>query len=105
MRGGPQRTRTAFQAPSHIERVSKTQQTARLVGLEPFSSWTLEAGDGAVEKEIVPLDGGADGGRDNGTAELHLMFSRRKLKGGDISRDHGHFSRIPLRRPGHDPEK
>jgi len=50
-----------------------------------------EAGDGAVEKEIVPLDGGADGGRDNGAAELHLMFGRRKLKGGDIGRDHGQF--------------
>jgi hypothetical protein len=64
-----------------------------------------EAGDGAVEKEIVPLDGGADGGRDNGTAELHLMFSRRKFKGGDISRDHGHFSRIPLRRSEQHREK
>ena len=33
-----------------------------------------EAGDGAVEKEIVPLDGGADGGRNHGAAELHLML-------------------------------
>jgi hypothetical protein len=56
-----------------------------------------KAGDGAVEKEIVPLDGGANGGRDNGAAELHLMFGRRKLKGGDIGRNHGHFSRTPLR--------
>ena len=43
MRGGPQRTRTACQAPSHVEPVSETSQTARLVGLEPVSSWTLES--------------------------------------------------------------
>src|SRR5258705_7603440 len=55
-----------------------------------------EAGDGAVEKEIVPLDGGTDGGRDNGAAELHLMFSRRKLKGGHIGRNHGISPGTPL---------
>ena len=59
-----------------------------------------EAGDGAVEEEIVPLDRGADGGGDDGAAKLHLMFSRRKLKGGGIGRDHGHFSRRPPRGTG-----
>jgi hypothetical protein len=48
-----------------------------------------EAGDGAVEKEIVPFDRGADGGGDHGAAQLHLMFGRGKGKGGGIGRDHG----------------
>jgi hypothetical protein len=43
LRSGPQRTRTGCQAPSHIEPVSETSQTARLVGLEPVSSGTLES--------------------------------------------------------------
>ena len=34
-----------------------------------------EAGNGAVEEKIVPLDRGADGGRDDGAAKLHLMFA------------------------------
>jgi hypothetical protein len=33
-----------------------------------------EAGDGAVEKKIVPLDGDADGRGDDGAAQLRLMF-------------------------------
>src|SRR6476620_751989 len=43
MRGGPERTRTACQARSHIEPVSETSQTARFVGLEPVSSCPLES--------------------------------------------------------------
>jgi hypothetical protein len=42
-----------------------------------------------AQDTIVPLDGSADGRRDNGAAELHLMFGRRKLKGGDIGRNQG----------------
>ena len=43
VRGGPERTRTACQARSHIEPVSETSQTARLIRLEPVSSWTIES--------------------------------------------------------------
>ena len=43
VRGGPERTRTACQARSHIEPVSETSQTARFVGLEPVSSCPLES--------------------------------------------------------------
>jgi hypothetical protein len=56
-----------------------------------------EAGDGAVEKEVVPLDGRADSGSDHGAAQLDLMFGRRKLKGSGIGRDHERFSRRPPR--------
>jgi hypothetical protein len=31
------------------------------------------------------------------------MFGRRKLDGGDGDRNHGHFSRRPLRRTGRSP--
>src|SRR5215470_413754 len=57
-----------------------------------------QAGDGAVEKEIVPFDRRADGGGDDGAAQLHLMFGRGKLKGGDIGRDHEHSSRCRAER-------
>jgi hypothetical protein len=40
-----------------------------------------QAGDGAVEKEIVPLDCGADGGGDHRAAQLHLVLGRGKCKG------------------------
>src|SRR5262249_46302885 len=43
-----------------------------------------EASDGAVEKEIVPLDRGADGGRNDRAAQLRLVFDRRKLDGSDV---------------------
>ena len=33
-----------------------------------------QAGDRAVEEEIVPLDRGADGGGDHGAAKLNLML-------------------------------
>jgi len=48
-----------------------------------------EAGDGAVEKEIVPLDRGADGGRNDGAAQLPLVFDRGKLEGSDVGCSHG----------------
>ena len=52
-----------------------------------------EAGDGAVEEEIVPFDGGADRGGDDGAAELHLVFGRGQLAGGGrVIRGHGRFS-------------
>jgi hypothetical protein len=54
--------------------------------LERIDSTT---GRSNTSTSFVPLDGGADGRRDNGAAELYLMFSRRKLKGGDIGRDLG----------------
>jgi hypothetical protein len=41
-----------------------------------------EAGDGAVEKEIVPLDRGADGGRNDCAAQLRLVFGGGKLDDG-----------------------
>ena len=34
-----------------------------------------EARDGAVEKKVVPLDRGADGGRDDSATKLDLMFA------------------------------
>src|SRR5256714_15307640 len=33
-----------------------------------------QAGDGAIQEEIVPLDRGPDSGRDNGAAKLDLML-------------------------------
>ena len=48
-----------------------------------------EAGDGAVEKEIVPLDRGADGGRNDCAAQLRLVFGRGKLNDSDVERGHG----------------
>ena len=59
-----------------------------------------KAGDGAIEKEIVPLDGGANGGGDDSAAQLHLVLGRGQLEGGGTGRDHGHFSRRPPRRVG-----
>ena len=50
-----------------------------------------EAGDGAVEEEIVPLDRGADRGRDHGAAELDLMFGCGERSDVDPKGCHGCF--------------
>lgn len=42
------------------------------VGHQCSRNQTDQASDGAVEEEIVPRDGGADGGSDDGAAELYL---------------------------------
>ena len=52
-----------------------------------------EAGDSAVKEEIVPFNGGADRGGDDGAAELHLVFGRGELAGGGgVIWGHGRFS-------------
>jgi hypothetical protein len=47
-----------------------------------------QACDGAIEEEIVPLDRGADGGRDDGAAKLNLMFAGAERHGVCIERCH-----------------
>ena len=57
LRGGPERTRTACQARSHIEPISETSQTARFVGLEPVSSPLEPLGNGIsrVKDEMAQI--------------------------------------------------
>src|SRR5262249_24182093 len=52
-----------------------------------------EAGDRAVEEEIVPLDGGANGGGNDGAAKLRLVVRRGKLRSSDV--DGGHEQILP----------
>jgi len=44
---------------------------------------------GAIKKEIVPLDRGTDGGCDDSTAKLDLMFGGGKLNGIESVAGHG----------------
>ena len=46
------------------------------VGMREEQLGEHEAGDGAVEEKVVPLDRGPDGGGDDGAAKLDLMFGR-----------------------------
>ena len=54
-----------------------------LVGKEQFRE--NQPGGGAVDEEVVPLDGGADGGGDHRLAQLRAVLGIRKLaaSGGD----------------------
>ncbi len=52
-----------------------------------------QAGHGAVEEEIVPLDGRADGGGDDGAAQLARVLLGRKRRDG--AGDGGHGGSFP----------
>src|SRR5262249_2000411 len=60
-----------------------------------------EAGNGAVEEEVVPFDGRADGRRNDRPAQLDAVFVRSKLlEGGGVGCGHGVFSRRSPQRGG-----
>ena len=40
-----------------------------------------EPGDDAVEEEVIPFDGGADGGGDDGAPRMHAVLAMRILRG------------------------
>ena len=51
-----------------------------------------ESGYNAIEKKIVPLDGGANGRGNHGSPELALVFGLRKRRQSNIDRGHGSCS-------------
>ena len=63
-----------------------------------------EAGDGAVEEEVVPFDRGPDGGGDDGAAKLNLMLGWGEGSGLDIEGCHELVLRnSPRRELGQEP--
>jgi hypothetical protein len=48
-----------------------------------------QAGHGAVDQKIVPLDGGPDRAGDDGAAQRPLMLGLRHRRKGGIDRSHG----------------
>src|SRR6266487_2374566 len=59
------------------------QRADERVGSREIQPGKDKTGDGAVEEEVVPLDGGADRARDNGAPQLSAVFLRRDATGAD----------------------
>ena len=55
-----------------------------------------QAGDGAIQEKIVPLDRGPDCGRDNGAAKLGLMLGRGEASEVGVEGCHAQFLQGPL---------
>jgi hypothetical protein len=67
------------------------------IGMRKEQFCKYEAGDGAVEEKVVPLDRGADGGGDHCAAKLFLMLGRGE--GDRVGIECGHERQLSERRP------
>ena len=61
--------------PDRVD-AERLQRADQRIGVREVQLGEDQAGDGAVEEEVVPLDGGADGARDDRAPELYAVVGR-----------------------------